>query len=57
MVTVVWYYVLVALGISFIIVFGCCVAMDYSTYKSLQRRLREERRRKRLEEQQVSSFT
>ncbi len=54
-VALVWYYLVLAIGITAAILFGCCVAMDYSTYRSLQRRLREERRRK-LEEKQVSSF-
>lgn len=51
----VWYYLVLAIGITAAILFGCCVAIDYSTYRSLQRRLREERRRK-LEEKQISAF-
>jgi hypothetical protein len=61
----VWYYLLMAIGLSAIILLGCCIAVDillgcciavdYSTYRSLQKRLREERRRK-LEEK-VSAYT
>jgi hypothetical protein len=45
-VALVWYYLVLALALSAAILFGCCVAMDYSTYRDLQRRLREERRKK-----------
>lgn len=45
----VWLYLILAMVLTAAILFGCCVAMDYSTYRSLQMRLREERRRK-LEE-------
>jgi hypothetical protein len=54
-VALVWYYLVLAIGITTVILFGCCVAIDYSTYRSLQRRLREERRRK-LEEKHISAF-
>ncbi|HUS78618.1 MAG TPA: hypothetical protein VM050_08160 [Patescibacteria group bacterium] len=42
----VWYYLAAALAISAVIWLGCCVAMDYSTYVNLQRRLRLERERR-----------
>ena len=42
----VWYYLVLALALSAAILLGCCVAMDYSTYRDLQRRLREERRKR-----------
>jgi hypothetical protein len=51
----VWMYVVLAIALSAGIIFGCCVAMDYSTYRDLQRRLQEERRR-RLEETTVASY-
>jgi hypothetical protein len=53
----VWYYLLVAIGLSVLILFGFSVAMDISTYRSLQRRLLEERRRREIEEQTVSAYT
>ena len=53
----VWYYLLMAIGLSVLILIGAFVAMDISTYRSLQRRLQEERRRRELEEQTVSAFT
>jgi hypothetical protein len=52
--TMVWLYVALALLLSAGIIFGCFVAMDYSTYRDLQRRLQEERRR-RLEEKAIAS--
>lgn len=51
----VWMYVVLAIALSAGIIFGCCVAMDYSTYRDLQRRLQEERRR-RLEKTTVASY-
>jgi hypothetical protein len=51
----VWYYLVLALALSAAILFGCCVAMDYSTYRDLQRRLREERRR-RLKKRPVAGY-
>jgi len=42
----VWYYLILALVLSAAILFGCCVVMDYSTYRDLQRRLREQRKKK-----------
>jgi hypothetical protein len=42
----VWQYLILAIALSVAILFGCCVAMDYSTYWDLQRRLQEERRRR-----------
>jgi len=53
----VWFYLLMAIGLTVLILFGCCVAMDINTYRSLQKRLREERRRKENEEQTVSAIT
>ncbi len=41
----VWYYLAVALTLSAIIWLGSIVALDYSTYLDLQRRLRKERRK------------
>ena len=52
-----WFYLLMAIGLIVLVFFGCCVAMDINTYRSLQRRLREERRRKENEEQTVSVIT
>ena len=52
----VWYYLLMAIGLTATILFGCCVMMDYSTYKSLQRRLQEQRQ-KEMEEPAVSAFS
>jgi hypothetical protein len=51
----VWMYVVLAIALSAGIIFGCCVAMDYSTYRDLQRRLQEERMR-RLEKTTVASY-
>ena len=42
----VWQYLVLAIALSVAILFGCCVAMDYSDYWDLQRRLQEERRRR-----------
>jgi hypothetical protein len=42
----VWQYLVLAIAFSVAILFGCCVAMDYSTYWDLQRRLQEEQRRR-----------
>jgi hypothetical protein len=53
----VWYYLLMAIGLSAAILFGCCVVMDYSTYRNLQRRLHEQRQRKEMEEPAVSAFS
>jgi hypothetical protein len=47
----------VNLRLSAAILFGCCVVMDYSTYRSLQRRLHEQRQRKKMEEPAVSAFS
>jgi hypothetical protein len=52
----VWYYLLTAIGLTAAILFGCCVVMDYSTYRSLQRRLREQRL-KEIDESAVSAFS
>ncbi len=52
----VWYYLLMAIGLTAAILFGCCVIMDYSTYRSLQRRLREQRM-KEIDEPAVSAFS
>ncbi|NQT07729.1 hypothetical protein HQ586_01500 [Candidatus Bathyarchaeota archaeon] len=41
----VWYYLAVALILSAVIWLVSIVALDYSTYLDLQRRLRKERRR------------
>jgi hypothetical protein len=46
----VWYYLLTAIGLTVLVLVGSFVAMDISTYRSLQRRLREERRRRESEE-------
>ena len=43
--TMVWYYLAVALTLSAIIWLGSIVALDYSIYFDLQRRLRKERRK------------
>lgn len=51
----VWLYVVLAVLLSAGIIFGCCIAIDYSTYRDLQRRLQEERRR-RLEEKTIASY-
>lgn len=51
----VWYYLVLAIALSAAILFGCCVTMDYFTYRDLQRRLREERRR-RLGEKPVAGY-
>jgi hypothetical protein len=53
----VWYYLLMVIGLSVLILVGLCVALDLSTYRSLQRRLQEERRRREIEEQTVSAYT
>jgi hypothetical protein len=53
----VWYYLLMAIGLSAAILFGCLVVMDYSTYRSLQRRLQEQRQRKKMEEPAISAFS
>jgi hypothetical protein len=52
----VWYYLLTAIGLTAAILIGCCVVMDYSTYRSLQRRLREQRL-KEIDEPAVSAFS
>jgi hypothetical protein len=49
----VWAHLLGAIAICAIIAIGACVALDLSTYRSLQRCLLEERKRK-LEEPQTS---
>lgn len=41
--TMVWYYIAVALTLSAVICLVSIVALDYSTYLDLQRRLRKER--------------
>lgn len=41
----VWLYLGLVLVLSAIVWLGCCVAMDYSTYWDLQRRLQEERKK------------
>ncbi len=56
MIAMVWYYLLMAIGLTAAILFGCCVVMDYSTYQSLQRRLREQRQ-KEIDEPAVSAFS
>ncbi len=55
MVELVWLYLVLAIVLSAAILFGCCVAMDYSTYRDLQKRLQEERRR-RLKESPVAGY-
>ena len=56
MVAMVWYYLLMVIGLTAAILFGCCVVMDYSTYRSLQRRLREQRQ-KEIDKPAVSAFS
>jgi hypothetical protein len=46
-----------AIGLSVLVFVGFFVAMDISTYRSLQKRLQEERRRREIEEQTVSAYT
>jgi hypothetical protein len=53
----VWYYLLGAIGLILLLLVGFFVAMDINTYRSLQKRLREERRRREIEEQTVSAYT
>ncbi len=43
--TMVWYYIAVALTLSAVIWLVSIVALDYSTYLDLQRRLKKERRK------------
>jgi hypothetical protein len=52
----VWFYLVLAVALSAAILFGCCVAMDYFTYRDLQRRLQEERKR-RIKEEAVAGYT
>jgi sensor domain CHASE-containing protein len=54
-VELVWLYLVLAIVLSAAILLGCCVVMDYSTYRDLQRRLQEERRR-RLKESPVAGY-
>ncbi len=53
----VWYYLLGAIVLSVLVIGGSFVAMDVITYRSLQRRLQEERRRRESEKQTVSAHT
>jgi hypothetical protein len=46
-----------AIGLSVLILVGFFVAMDINTYRSLQKRLQEERRRREIKEQKVSAYT
>jgi hypothetical protein len=52
----VWYYLLMAIGLTVAILFGCCIVMDYSTYMNLQRHLQKQRQ-KEMEEPTVSAFS
>jgi len=56
MAAMVWHYLLMAIGLTAAILFGCCIVMDYSTYRSLQRRLREQRQ-KEINKPAVSAFS
>jgi uncharacterized membrane protein (DUF106 family) len=55
-IVVVWYYLVLAIILSVLILFGSCLAIDYNTYRDLQRRLQEEMRR-RLKEETVAAYT